>query len=79
MKREIFEITLNGELVDTRSKWNAARRSIEKLAGDVARSRSQMFVLAESSSVKEGFGHVSGVFVWRSVDHQLEFKIKKLN
>lgn len=77
MKRENFNITLNGEHFGTRHTFNACTRSIVLAVRGIAKEREQTFHLVKQSGTKEGFGHVEGIRVWQSVDKILLFAIKK--
>ena len=78
--RETVLILLNGEELETRTKWNAANRAIEDHVGKVAKAESQDYRLVESKSEKVGFYHVSGYRVWeRNSDGlTLRFEIEKI-
>lgn len=78
-KRETFKITANGVEFETRSKWNAANRAVEKKIGEIAQLEGSDYKLIDSESVKEGFYHVSGYRVWRGDNGNIvRFEIKKV-
>lgn len=79
MKRENFEIKLNGQVVAIKHKWNSSIREIERQVKEIARQGGTVYSLVDSSSVKEGFEHVMGTRVWVSVAGVVQkFEVKKL-
>ena len=80
MKRETFEIRVNGILIETRSKWNAATKAIESKIKEIAKSESQMYMLSDKESIKGEYGFVQGYRTWKGMKDGriLKFEIKKL-
>lgn len=67
-KRQVFEISINGEVFDTRSTWNASRRSVEAKVRAIGRTRGVLFERQAMQDVqKDGCGmHVKGSEAWLS-------------
>lgn len=78
MKRETFEIKANGVIFDTRSKWNASIRSIERKVIEIAKAEGTFYELVDSHSEKEGFCHVRGFRVWEGRNgNVIKFEVEK--
>lgn len=77
MKREKFEIKLNGNPVATRSTFNACVRyseqQVSRLAGIEGNCR---YELKESTMVKEGLYPVSGLRLWVNNKTHTVFKFE---
>lgn len=79
MKREKFQIKLNDEVVGVNFKWNAALRSMQKIAQENANRIDGSFARTASAWTQEGIYHVSGTFVWTGSNGEtLNFSIDKL-
>ena len=78
MKRETFEIKANGVIFDTRTKWNASIRSIERKVNEIAQAEGTVYELVDSYSEKEGFYHVRGFRVWKGRNgNVIKFEVEK--
>lgn len=79
-KRQVFEISINGEVFDTRSTWNASRRSVEAKVRAIGRTCGVLFERQAMQDVqKDGCGmHVKGTEKWLSkTGEALIFSITK--
>lgn len=67
MKREYFDIILNGSVVATRFAWNTAIRAVEQLVRERARKQGVVYRLVDSGS---------GYRTWQSAHETLQYTIK---
>ena len=83
MKRQYFDISLNGSVVATTFAWNAAIRAIERLVRERARSvavegeKGAVYKLVESHTGGPDKWHFThGHRTWRSAHETLRYDIE---
>lgn len=83
MKRQYFDISLNGAVVATTFAWNAAIRAIERLVRERARlvavegEKDTVYKLVESHTEGPDKWHFThGHRTWRSAHETLRYGIK---
>lgn len=83
MKRQHFDISLNGAVVATTFAWNAAIRTIERLVRERARlvavegEKDAVYKLVESHSERPDKWHFTrGHRTWRSAHETLRYDIE---
>lgn len=77
MKRDVFTISYQGRSV-IKSKWNSARREVENIIRDIARTEGAIYERISDNSIKEGAYHIKGAIAWRSgTGKVINFTIEK--
>ena len=77
MKRQHFDISLNGAVVATTFAWNAAVRAIERLVRERARLVAVEYKLVESHTEGPDKWHFTrGHRTWQSPHETLRYDIK---
>ena len=72
MKRQHFDISLNGTVVATTFAWNSAIRTIERLVREQSVAVGGIYKLVDSLSEGTDKWH----FTWRSAHETLRYDIK---
>jgi hypothetical protein len=78
MKRETFEVKVNGVLIASKNAWNSSIKAIESKVNEIAESESTIYDLTDSKSVKDGFYFTSGYRIWTGRNgNVVKFEIQK--
>lgn len=75
MKRQNFDISLNGKVIAVCHTWNASIRKIENYVKIRAQSLDIEYELIDAHSEKNGSHHVRGHRTWRGSDAILRYEI----
>ena len=80
MKRQNYQIKLNGYLITVKHAWNSSIREIEGLVSMIANSNKQTYSLVESQSIKGDYGLINGYRIWQGNNgNELNFEISLIN
>lgn len=77
MKRQYFDISLNGAVVATTCAWNSAIRAIERLVRERSLSVAEVYKLVESDTSGPDKWHFTrGHRTWQSPHETLRYDIE---